>query len=140
VAAPGVVVVEGCDEGLGAAVGAVGADLDVGVGACAVAGVAGVKDLLAGGDGVALVDVVGGAVAVGPLGVLVVEDGEPDAAGVVGVVVVGVGGVGVVADDFAGVDGVDGCAGGDDPVPGGVVVVGAVEWVGGVGEGLVGAG
>ena len=130
----GVVVVEGSHELLGASFGAVGGDLDMDVGGGAGAGVAAGEDLLSGFDEVALVDVVGGAVAVGPLAALVVEDGEADAAGVFGVVAVAVGGVGAVADDLAAADGVDGGAGGDEPVPGGVVVVGVVELIGGGGE------
>ena len=124
-----------------------GGELDVEVGCAGAAGVAAGEDLGAGGDVLADLDVGGVAVAVGPVVAVDVADGDADAAGSAA------GGVGAAAlvppvvrpvldgDDGAAADGVDGCAGRDEPVPSGVsgmrcVRVGGGEQVGGAGGGV----
>ena len=73
-------VVEGGEEGLGAAAGGVDAEFEVEVGCAGAAGVAGVGDVLAGCDGVAFGDVGVAVVAVGVAEAVGVLDRDPDAA------------------------------------------------------------
>ena len=142
----GSVVVEGGEERLGAVLAAVDAQLEVQVGGAGAAGVAGVGDVLAGDDGVAVVDVEAQVVAVGVAEPVAGFDGDPVAACVAGRRGAGVAAAGLPpvavpvlgGDDDAVGDGVDGGAFGDREVPRRVVVVRVVEGV--AVDGVVGAG
>ena len=119
------------EERLGTAAGSVGCpDLEVEVGCAASPGVAGPHDLVAGGHVVAHADGEAGAVAVGPAGVLAVDDREADAARDASRRVRTAAAIPPVvrplvdADDLSCSDGVDGGVDRDDPVPRWIVVVG----------------
>src|SRR5690606_9541637 len=124
------VLVERRDQGLGASGHAVGADAEVEVGPAAVAAVARVEDLLACGDGVALVHVVSRAVAVRPLEALLVGDDDPEPACLTAGQPVAVVRVRRARAGGAASDRVDGRPGRDGPVPRGVVVVRVVALAG----------
>lgn len=130
-------VVEGVEEGFEAVADAVDAEFEVEMGAAGAAAFSGVSDVLARCDCVAFGDVAPAVAATGVAEAVRVLDGDFDAARGASrwrAVAAAAGcppiaGRGADVDDGAGGDYVDGCAGGNHEVPGGVVVVRVVEGV-----------